>query len=281
MPELCESFTPVGELKKEICAYLGWERVKVIVGAGDNAAAAIGTGTVFSGDCNISLGTSGTVFIATDNFSLPKNNALHSFAHANGRYHLMGCILSAASANEWWLGHILGANYDLPEKAARLSGKNEVYFLPYLMGERCPHNDVNARGAFLGLAADTTREQMSLAVLEGVAFAFRDCLELAKESGVEISRSTVCGGGAKSALWRKILSNVLNLEIQTVETEQGPAFGAAMLAMVGCGEYKSPQDAARAIVKKTTAEIPDKALVAAYDERYARYKKLYPILKNW
>lgn len=149
------------------------------------------------------------------------------------------------------------------------------------MGERCPHNDVNARGAFLGLAVDTTREQMSLAVLEGVAFAFRDCLELAKESGVEVARSTVCGGGAKSALWRKILANVLNLEIQTVETEQGPAFGAAMLAMVGCGEYKSPQDAARAIVRKTTAEFPEKTLVAAYDERYARYKKLYPLLKQW
>lgn len=281
LPGLCESFTAVGTLNKDICSSLGWGKVAVIAGAGDNAAAAIGTGTTLAGDTNISVGTSGTIFIANDKFSLPKNNALHSFTHANGNFHLMGCILSAASANLWWIENILQANYDLPEKSAHLLGKNGVYFLPYLMGERCPHNDPAVRGAFLGLSADTSREQMSLAVLEGVAFAFRDCLELAKESGVNISRSTVCGGGAKSKLWRKIIANVLNLELQTVETEQGPAFGAAILAMVGCGEYENVQSAVNAIVKKTTVERPDPALVAAYNERYTRYKKLYPLLKQW
>ncbi len=278
LPNLCESYAPVGTLNKTLAEKFGWGEVVVAAGAGDNAAAAIGTGTVEGGDCNISLGTSGTLFIASDRFNLPENNALHSFCHANGKYHLMGCILSAASANKWWIEDILGADYNLAEKAEP-PGKNEVIFLPYLMGERCPHNDVNARGAFIGLSADTTKEEMALAVLEGVAFAFRDCLELAKENGLYIGRSTICGGGAKSGLWRKILANVLNLDLYTVETEQGPSFGAAMLAMVACGEYKSVEDAAAALVKKKISVKPNTELVKAYDKKYSRYKQLYPLLK--
>ena len=280
LPKLYESYSPVGYVKKHISDKLGWGNVKVAAGAGDNAAAAVGTGTVKGGNCNISLGTSGTLFIANDGFSLPENNALHSFCHANGRYHYLGCILSAASANKWWIEDILVANYDLAQKAEDKLGNNEVIFLPYLTGERCPHNDVLARGAFIGLSAQTTKEDMALAVLEGVAFAFRDCFEIAKENGLNITCSTVCGGGAKSKLWQKILSNVLNLNLYTVETEQGPAYGAAMLAMVAGGEYKSVEEASETLVKKVISVTQNSELVKAYDIKYSRYKRLYPLLKT-
>lgn len=280
LPKLYESFQAVGTVKEDICRALGWGRVTVAAGAGDNAAAAVGTGTVKGGDCNISLGTSGTLFIACDEFSLPQNNALHAFAHANGAYHLMGCMLSAASANKWWIEDILGADYSLPEKCEELLGKNRVFFLPYLMGERCPHNDVTARGAFIGLAADTKKEEMALAVLEGVAFAFRDCLELARANGLKVTASTVCGGGAKSVLWKKILAAVLDMDLYTVETEQGPSFGAAMLAMVACGEYESVAEAAERIVHKKPSVKKDAGLVKLYEERYKKFVKLYPALKG-
>lgn len=274
LPKLYESYSVTGKVN---CL----PHAVMTAGAGDNAAAAIGTGTVNDGDCNISLGTSGTLLIASDKFRLPENNALHSFAHANGKYHLMGCILSAASANKWWIEDILGENYNSAEKAEGKMGKNGVYFLPYLSGERCPHNDVNARGTIVGLSLNTAKEEISLAVLEGVAFALRDCFEIARENGISVTKSTVCGGGVRSELWLKIISNVLNIELQTVETEQGPAFGAAMLAMVGCGEYKNTEQAANAIVRKSTVSVPDGNLVRLYNKRYQKYKKLYPMLKGW
>ena len=280
LPQLFESYQPVGFVKREICERFGWGKVVVAAGAGDNAAAAVGTGCVNAGDCNVSLGTSGTVFIASDKFVQPSNNALHSFAHANGRYHLMGCILSAASANKWWIEDILGAGYDLPGAEALL-GSNPVMFAPYLTGERCPHNDVGVRGAFVGLSPQTTRLHMSLAVLEGVAFALRDCLELARSCGIAVRASSVCGGGARSALWQKIIANVLNVELSTLKTEQGPAYGAAMLAMVAFGEYAVLASAAAVIVSKRPSVAPEKGLAAAYDERYKKFRALYPALKKW
>lgn len=280
LPQLFESYQPVGFVKREICERFGWGKVVVAAGAGDNAAAAVGTGCVNAGDCNVSLGTSGTVFIASDKFVQPSNNALHSFAHANGRYHLMGCILSAASANKWWIEDILGAGYDLPGAEALL-GSNPVMFAPYLTGERCPHNDVGVRGAFVGLSPQTTRLHMSLAVLEGVAFALRNCLELARSCGIAVRASSVCGGGARSALWQRIIANVLNVELSTLKTEQGPAYGAAMLAMVACGEYADVASAAAAIVSKRLSVAPEKGLAAAYNERYKKFRALYPALKKW
>ena len=280
LPQLFESYQPVGFVKREICERFGWGKVVVAAGAGDNAAAAVGTGCVNAGDCNVSLGTSGTVFIASDKFVQSSNNALHSFAHANGRYHLMGCILSAASANKWWIEDILGAGYDLPGAEALL-GSNPVMFAPYLTGERCPHNDVGVRGAFVGLSPQTTRLHMSLAVLEGVAFALRNCLELARSCGIAVRASSVCGGGARSALWQKIIANVLNVELSTLKTEQGPAYGAAMLAMVACGEYADVASAAAAIVSKRPSVAPEKGLAAAYNERYKKFRALYPALKKW
>ena len=283
LPELFESFEPVGTLKEEIAGELGFSAgVRVIAGAGDNAAAAVGTGVVGEGGCNLSLGTSGTLFVSSRAYKEDKVNALHSFCHADGGWHLMGCILSAASCNAWWSDKILQTEDYAREQAGleEFLGENSVYFLPYLMGERSPHNDVNARGAFIGMRPDTSRGQMTLAVLEGVAFALRDCLEAARKNGVRIGRTMLCGGGAKSPLWRKIIANVMDLPVDLPQTEQGPSFGAAMLAMVGCGEYATVRAAAEAIVRVRETVLPDPAIARRYEEHYAVFRSLYPALRG-
>ena len=285
MPQLFESFAVVGTLTKEAAQTLGLpETVKVVAGAGDNAAAAVGTGTVGAGGCNISLGTSGTIFISSDKFGVDPNNALHAFAHADGGYHLMGCMLSAASCNKWLCEEILktsdfaGEQADITDEKL---GENHVYFLPYLMGERSPINDTNARGTFTGMTMDTSRADLVQAVLEGVAFAIRDSFEVAKSLGIAIPRSNVCGGGAKSPLWRRIFANVLGIPLDMVKTEQGPGYGAAMLAMVGCGKFASVQEAADALVETASTTEPAAALTAKYEARYQNFKKLYPALKGF
>lgn len=285
MPRLFESFAVVGTLTKEAAKALRLpETVKVVAGAGDNAAAAVGTGTVSAGGCNISLGTSGTIFISSDQFGVDPNNALHAFAHADGGYHLMGCMLSAASCNKWLCEDILKTSDFAGEQrniTGEKLGENHVYFLPYLMGERSPINDTNARGTFTGITMDTTRADLVQAVLEGVAFAIRDSFEVAKSLGIEIPRSNICGGGAKSPLWRRIFANVLGIPLDMVKTEQGPGYGAAMLAMVGCGRFASVQEAADALVEVASTTEPDPVLTAKYEARYQSFKKLYPALKDF
>ena len=285
LPKLFESWQPVGTLTADTAKALGLPAdVVVCAGAGDNAAAAVGCGAVGGGKCNISLGTSGTVFITSDTFGVDKQNALHSFAHADGGYHLMGCILSAASCNKWWSEEILHTDDYAAEQALIPTdklGANDVYFLPYLMGERSPHNDPAARGAFVGLRMDTPRAALTQAVLEGVAFAIRDSFEVAKSLGVSIPRSNICGGGAKSPLWRKIFANVLGIPLDMVKTEQGPGYGAAMLAMVGCGKFVSVQEAADKLVEVASTTEPDAALTAKYEARYQNFKKLSPALKGF
>lgn len=282
LPKLYESWEVVGTLKKEIAEELGLpESVKVIAGAGDNAAAAVGTATVGDGGCNISLGTSGTLFISSKKFGVDENNALHSFAHADGNYHLMGCMLSAASCNKWWMDEILKTKAYQEEQAGITKlGENRVFYLPYLMGERSPHNDPDARAAFIGMSMDTTREDMTQAVLEGVAFGLRDSLEVARSIGVSPERTKICGGGAKSPLWRKIIANVMNMKVGIIESEEGPGYGAAILAAVGCGVFSSVEEAAKKLVKVVATEEPDPELTAKYEERYQKFRKLYPALKG-
>lgn len=280
LPALYESWQRVGYVKPEAAARLGLSgRVSVCAGAGDNAAAAIGCGVTGNGGCNISLGTSGTVFITSDTFQADQKNALHSFAHADGGYHLMGCILSAASCNQWWLRDILGTEDHAAEQAlipAERLGKNDVFFLPYLMGERSPHNDPTARGAFLNLRLDTSRADMTQAVLEGVAFAIRDCVEIARAQGIPIHSSRICGGGAKSPLWRTILANVLGIQLEMPLTEQGPGYGGAMLAAVACGQWPGVAACTGEITAVREIIRPDPALSAAYEQRYRAWHRLYP-----
>lgn len=281
LPKIYESYEAVGTVKEAIAdELLISSSVIVAAGAGDNAAAAVGTGTVKNGSCNISLGTSGTIFISSDKFGVDKNNALHSFAHANGKYHLMGCMLSAASCNKWWLEDILGTkDYSGEQADIKGLGDNHIYFLPYLMGERSPHNDPSARGVFIGLTMDSTREDMTLAVLEGVAFALRDSLEVAKSLGVDIRRTKICGGGAKSQLWKRIIANVMNLKVDVLEGEEGPAMGGAILAAVACKEYRDVEEAAEKLVKVIDTVEPEEELVKKYEERYKKFKEIYPVCK--
>ena len=284
MPALYESYETVGTLRPEIAQLLGFpENVKVCAGAGDNAAAAVGTGVVGDGGCNISLGTSGTVFISSKQFGVDPNNALHAFAHADGGYHLMGCMLSAASCNKWLMDDILRTKDYAGEQAPITDeklGTNHVYFLPYLMGERSPINDTNARGTFIGMSMDTSRADMTQAVLEGVAFAIRDSVEVAKSLGIPLASSMLCGGGAKSPLWRRILANVLNMPLTIPASEQGPGMGGAMLAMVACGAYGSVAEACAKLVTVSETVAPDPEIAARYEARYRQFRLIYPALKG-
>ena len=282
LPTLYESFEVVGTLHPHLANQLGLPKnVKIVAGAGDNAAAAVGTGTIGDGKCNLSLGTSGTIFISSGQFGVDNYNALHSFAHADGHYHLMGCMLSAASCNKWWMDEILKTgDYAGEQQGISSLGENQVYFLPYLMGERSPHNDPSARAAFLGMSMDTTRESMTQAVLEGVAYALRDSLEVAKSLGLTIPRTTICGGGAKSPLWKRIIANVMNLKVDIVETEEGPGYGAAILAAVGCGAYGSLDEAVTKLVHVVETIEPEPELVEKYEKGYQKFRQYYPALKG-
>ena len=284
MPQLFESYQCIGTVTPEMARQLGIpQTAKVVAGAGDNAAAAVGTGVVGNGGCNISLGTSGTIFISSDTFGVDPNNALHAFAHADGGWHLMGCMLSAASCNKWLCDEILKTtDYAKEQQDITLEklGENHVFFLPYLMGERSPINDTNARGTFIGMTMDTTRADLVQAVLEGVAFAIRDSFEVARSLGIAIPTTKICGGGSKSPLWKTIFANVLGIPLEIVKTEQGPGYGGAMLAMVGCGQFESVQAAADALVSVASTVEPDPALTAAYEKRYQQFRKIYPAVKQ-
>lgn len=284
MAKIFESYEPVGTILPEMAKKLGLpETVVIAAGAGDNAAAAVGTGTVGDGACNISLGTSGTIFISSETFGVDANNALHSFAHADGRYHLMDCMLSAASCNKWLMDDIFQtkdyAGEQLPITEDKL-GINHVFFLPYLMGERSPINDTNARGTFIGMTMDTTRADLTQAVLEGVAFAIRDSFEVAKSLGIDIERSNICGGGAKSPLWKRIFANVLNVKLDIVASEQGPGMGGAMLAMVADGTYPNVNAACENLVHVVDTIEPEPELVARYEQRYQQFRSIYPACRE-
>ncbi len=277
LPEARRSQEIVGYLSDGGAALLGLDSgIPVCAGAGDNAAAAIGTGTTGAGSCNISLGTSGTVFVCTDGY-VPGGDTLHSFRHADGGYHLMGCMLSAASCNKWWTEDVCRTGYETAQSEMPEPGSAGVIFLPHLTGERSPHNDTDARSMFVGMRPHTTRGDMGLAVLEGVAFGLRGMLEAA---GTEIKHTRICGGGARSGLWRRVTASVLRTAVETTATENGPAFGAALLAMTGCGEYGSVAEACASCVRAGGVTLPEAELADRYDEIYAVYKDIYPAMKR-
>ena len=277
LPEVLRSYEIAGRLNEEGAELLGLEAgIPVMAGAADNAAAATGTGAIGAGGCNISLGTSGTVFVCTDDYKRG-GGEMHSFRHADGGYHLMGCMLSAAECNRWWTELVCRSYYSAEQADMPAPGSAGVLFLPYMMGERSPHNDTDARSVFVGMRPSTTRAEMGLAVMEGVSFGLRDILDRA---GVRVDRARICGGGARSALWRRITASALGVTLETVATEKGPAYGAALLAMTGCGEYNSLKEACDACVRVTDEILPDDELKARYDELYKVYAGLYPALRQ-
>jgi xylulokinase len=257
----------------------------VVGGGGDQAAQAVGVGAVQPGVVALTLGTSGVVFATTQQAFIEPEGRLHAFCHSvTGRWHLMGVMLSAAGSLRWYRDTFYpGMDYDSLLKPADLivAGSEGLLFLPYLTGERTPYPDPYARGGFVGLTIRHTSAHITRSVLEGVAFGLKDSFELIKAAGLsKIDQIRVSGGGAKSPLWRQILANVLNAELVTVNTTEGAAFGAALLAGVGKGVWKDVDNACQAAIHITGSTLPDMNLVSKYNETYSIYKQLYPALKT-
>ncbi len=257
----------------------------VVGGGGDQAAQAVGVGAVEPGIIALTLGTSGVVFASTDAPFVEPEGRLHAFCHAvPGRWHLMGVMLSAAGSLRWYRDTLApGTDFDtlLTPAADIAPGSEGLLFLPYLTGERTPHPDPLARGAFVGLTVRHNQPHFSRAVLEGVAFGLRDSFELMKSAGLaEIKQVRVSGGGARSPLWRQILADVLNVELVTVNTTEGAAYGAALLAGVGAGLWPDVDTACRQSIKVTGSTPPQPEIAARYGPLYAQYRELYPALKS-
>ncbi|MDP4091315.1 MAG: xylulokinase, partial [Bacillota bacterium] len=286
LPKLYESWEPTGSLLKEVAGYTGLTEDTIVVGgAGDQAAGAVGTGTVSEGIISAALGTSGVIFASSADYEVDENNRLHSFCHANGKYHQMGVMLSAASCLKWWVDElnkdVQGDTFEvlLAEAAKSVPGSNGVVFLPYLMGERTPYSDPYAKGVFFGMSMTTNRGDMTRAVLEGVCFGLRDSFEILKELNVPIKEVRVSGGGSKSILWRQTLADILNAPVVCINASEGPAYGAAILAAVGCGQFSSVDEACAKLIKVTEAVSPIPENVEKYNKVYGVYNELYPALK--
>lgn len=276
LPKLHESYDVVGYVKEDLALKYGFTKTKVMAGGADNALAALATNTISPGSSNISLGTSGTILMPIKEIKPLNSYGLHIFSHIKDSY-IMGCILSAASSRKWFLEEILETkDYNKNEEEMSSANTNNLYFLPYLQGERSPHNDPLAKGAFVGLTSTTTRGAMSKAILEGVSFALRDSLEIVKKAGYEINTLSLCGGGAKSKLWCQIISNVMKMDVKTLENEQGPAYGAILLAMIG--DKKIALEDISHYVKFASTYHPENT--SYYDAKYQKFTRLYPALKS-
>jgi xylulokinase len=282
MPPLFEGTQPTGKLRSVLATRWGMAHPPVIAGgAGDNAASACGVGIVAPGSAFVSLGTSGVLFVSNEKFRPNAASAVHAFCHAlPDTWHQMGVILSAAASLEW-LAHVTGstaANLDA-EVAAKPPGEEPLYFLPYLSGERTPHNDASARGSFVGLSHQTDRAALARAVMEGVAFAFADCVEALKAAGTRVERATAVGGGSRSRVWLKMIANVLNIPIDIpAEGDFGGAFGAARLGLVAA-ENADPIAICKP-PKVQEAIQPEPAAADFYRAAFQRYRALYPAIKE-
>lgn len=283
LPALYESYAVTGVLSAALKDALGLSmthEVLIVGGAGDQAAGAIGTGTVSEGVVSVTLGTSGVVFAAHDDYKVDGQNRLHAFCHANGRYHSMGVMLSAASSLKWWAEQVVVSDIEvlLGEVDEAISS---TVFLPYLLGERTPYPDPDARGTFVGMDMNTGRGEMTKAVLEGVSFGLKDSLDILVDMGIPVDEIRVIGGGARSQTWRQILADVFGKEIVGINTNQGGALGAAILAAVGDGAYDSVEAATDAIIKTVDATVPDMARHALYQKKHEKYKALYRCLEGY
>lgn len=255
--------------------------IPIVGGGGDQAAAAVGTGAVAPGILSVSLGTSGVVFTAIPGPKYDRAGAAHTFCHANRGWHAMGVMLSCGGAMRWLRDTLyLSADYSLlnEEAAAAPPGCDGLTFLPYLTGERCPHNDPSARGSWSGLHLAHGRGHLARSVFEGVCFGLRDGLELLRGLGASGKEVRVTGGGAKSALWLQILADVFESPCVTLESDEGPAFGAALLAGVGIGLWGTAAEACASAVRSKSSIQPSGQ---SYGEAYKRYRDLYPLVKNW
>ena len=293
--EMYESCQVTGKVTKAAAEATGLAEGTVVVGgAGDNAAAAIGTGVVEEGKAFTTLGTSGVIFAHAGQVTIDPQGRVHTFCSAvPGAWTVMSCTLSAGLSLQWFRNQFCPAEretaaalgvdpYELMTAEAEKSpiGANRLIYLPYLMGERSPLLDSDARGVFFGLSAIHTRGDLVRAVLEGVAYSQRQCLDVFREMGVDVSDMAICGGGGRSPLWRQMLSDLYNCPVKTIASEQGPALGVAILAGVGAGVYDTVAQGCAAAVRTGEKSTPDSGRSAAYEPYYNLYRSLYPALRE-
>ena len=283
LPTALESPAVSGRVTADVAADLGLPKsIPVVAGAGDQAAGAVGVGAVSAGLVMVSLGTSGVVFTSVTSPAIERQARLHAFCHAvPGLWHVMGVTL-AAGGSFAWLASTLGKKEKQLSDLAGSSppGSNGLLFLPYLSGERTPHADPLARGAFVGLVDNHGPADMARAVMEGVAFSLRDCLELIRGLRLPVEEMRLIGGGARRPLWRQIVADGFGMPILGVETEEGPAYGAALLAGVGVGVWRDVPEACRATVRTAGRVEPQTSVMRLYEDLYGRYRDLYPKLES-
>ena len=290
-----ESPEVTGRVTPEVAAETGLAAGTIVVGgAGDNAAAAVGTGVVEDGRAFTTIGTSGVVYAHASNISIDPKGRVHTFCCAvPGAWHIMGVTQGAGLSLKWFRDNFCSAEketaalmgkdpYQLMDREAETVpiGANRLLYLPYLMGERTPHLDPNARGVFFGLSAVHGKKEMLRAVMEGVAYSLNDCKEIIGGMGVPVDDMMACGGGGTSPLWRQMLADLYECPVKTADSKEGPALGVAILAMVGAGEYASVPEACRAIIRVDKVQEPIPENTAAYRPVYELYTKIYPALKD-
>jgi len=285
LPAALESSQVSGKISPAAAASTGLtEGTPVAAGAGDQAASAVGNGIVEPGIVSCTLGTSGVVFAHMQSPAYDPGGRVHTFCHAvAGAWHVMGVTQGAGLSLQWFRNNLApGADYEAltAEAAAAPVGSQGLFWLPYLMGERTPHLDASARGGWIGLTAKHTRADLIRSLLEGVSYSQKDCLDIIEQMRLDVHSVRVSGGGARSAFWRQMLADVFGKRAVVLETEEGSAYGAALLALVGTGEYSSVPEVCTTAVREISAVTPDAATVAAYARGHRIYQSLYPALRE-
>src|SRR5271157_1246361 len=284
LPTCYESSDVTGGITREVAALTGLvEGTPVVGGGGDQAASAVGNGIVEPGIVSCTLGTSGVVFAHMEQVAYDPAGRVHTFCHAvPAKWHVMGVMQGAGLSLQWFRNRLApGASYDAltAEAATSPAGAQGLFWLPYLMGERTPHLDATARGGWIGLTASHTRADLIRALVEGVSYSQRDCLDIIEQLGVPVASVRASGGGAKSPFWRQLLASILAKRVVTLETQEGSAYGAALLALAGTGVYGSVPEVCRAAIRETESVSPSAAAVAFYENAHRVYQALYPALK--
>jgi xylulokinase len=284
LPKCYESSEVTGQVTPQVAELTGLQAgTPVVGGGGDQAASAVGNGIVEAGTVSCTLGTSGVVFAHMEKVAYDAAGRVHTFCHAvRDKWHVMGVTQGAGLSLQWFRNQFApGTEYDAltAEAAQSPPGAQGLFWLPYLMGERTPHLDATARGGWIGLTARHTRADLIRAVIEGVCYSQRDCLDIIEALGVAATSVRASGGGARSAFWRQLLAGILNKRVVTLETQEGSAYGAALLALAGTGEYASVPEVCRAAIRETESVSPSAAAVAFYEKAHRVYQALYPALK--
>ncbi|GAB4138756.1 MAG: xylulokinase [Planctomycetaceae bacterium] len=295
LPKVFESEEVSGQVSSTVAQELGIPAgVPVVGGGGDQAAGAVGNGIVQAGAVSATIGTSGVVFAHSDDVQTDPQGRVHTFCHAvRGKWHVMGVVLSAGGSLQWYRNELAQSEiaiaeamnvdpYELlsAEAAQAPAGSENLFFLPYLTGERTPHADPYARGSWVGLGLRHQRPHLVRSIMEGATYAMRDCFEIIEGMGIPVTETRLSGGGARSPFWRQMQADIYDREVVTINAEEGPAYGVALLAAAGTGAYKNIVEACEATIKVTTYTQPTEDGPAIYNERYPIYQKLYRSLKD-